>query len=323
MNNEPLLKVVDLEKEFPVKKTLFGGSRESVHAINRVSFNIERREVLGLAGESGSGKSTIGRTVLRLIEASAGSIYFKGRDIQKFSTKELKRFKCEAQIIFQDPFSSLDPKMTVSDILNEPFRIQGLYTSKSDVRERVLELLEAVSLPEHFLTRYPSELSGGQLQRIGIARALSVKPEFIVADEPVASLDVSIQAQIINLLDDLRNSLGLAMLFISHDLALMEHLSDRIAVLYLGHIVEIGPAKELCSNPLHPYTEALLSAVPEPDPKMKRSRIILRGEIPNPRNLPTGCPFRTRCPIAIPECAKAVPELRDMGNDHFVACIRV
>lgn len=318
----PLLEIRNLRKDYLIRRGFTNRVVGAVHAINDVSFNIAPGEVLGLAGESGSGKTTIGRAVLRLLEASSGEIIFDGADIRKFSPRRLREFRRIAQIVFQDPFASLDPKMTIEEILKEPLQVQNLCSSKEELQERVVALLNMVSLPQDYLKRLPAELSGGQRQRIGIARALSVKPQFIVADEPVASLDVSIQAQIVNLLDDLRTKLGLAILFISHDLAVMEHLSDRIAVLYLGRIMEIGPSRQLCSTPRHPYTEALLSAVPDPDPGRSQKRIILKGEIPNPRNLPSGCVFRTRCPIAVPECAKVVPPLREVAPGQMVACIR-
>ncbi len=321
-DGEILLNVRNLEKHYPIRRGFTGRTVGAVKAINDVSFSVNRHEVLGLAGESGSGKTTIGRTVLRLIEATAGEIMFNGEDVRSFSRKRLQTFRRDAQIIFQDPFASLDPKMTIEQILSEPFEVQDLCSSAAERRERVAKLLATVALPEDFLRRYPMELSGGQRQRIGIARALAVNPQFIVADEPVASLDVSIQAQIINLLDDLRSQYGLAMLFISHDLAVMEHLSDRIAVLYLGRIMEIGPARQLCSDPQHPYTEALLSAIPEPDPTQRRERIVLQGDLPNPRAIPSGCVFRSRCPRAIADCATVVPELREVKPGQFAACIR-
>jgi oligopeptide transport system ATP-binding protein len=259
---------------------------------------------------------------LRLIEPTSGVIRFNGTDITSLDAKRLRRFRRKAQIVFQDPFASLDPKMTIEAVVSEPLRIQGLCKGAGERRDRVVELLETVALSSEYLKRRPHELSGGQRQRVGIARALAVEPEFIVTDEPVSALDVSIQAQIINLLDDLKRRLGLSLLFISHDIAVMEYLSDRIAVLYLGRIMEIGPTAAICGNPKHPYTEALLSAVPNPDPASKSKRIVLKGDVPSPVAPPSGCVFRTRCPYAIAECAKAIPEFRNVGPDHLTACIR-
>jgi oligopeptide transport system ATP-binding protein len=318
----PLLEVRNLKKWYEVRRGPLSGVRGQVKAVDDVSFAIRPREVLGLAGESGSGKTTIGRAVLRLIEPTAGDIRFDGADVVKLDRKALRRFRRKAQIVFQDPFSSLDPRMTIEQIVGEPFQVQGLGLSRKERRERVVGLLETVALGAHYLDRHPHELSGGQRQRVGIARALAVEPSFLVADEPVSALDVSIQAQVVNLLDELKERFGLAMLFISHDIAVMEHLSDRIAVVYLGKIMEIGPTAEIVHRPKHPYTEALLSAVPDPDPALKRKRIVLQGDIPNPANPPSGCVFRTRCSYAIPACASAVPPLRAVGAEHATACIR-
>lgn len=317
---EPLLKVSRLTKQYRSRGGIFGGDRQVVNAVNDVSFDLGRNEVLGLAGESGSGKTTLGRCVLRLVEPTSGEIEFDGRSVPGMTSAELRAFRREAQIVFQDPFASLDPKMTIRRILSEPFRIQRLAQGRDELRRRVDDLLDQVSLPRSFADRYPAELSGGQRQRIGIARALAVNPRLVVADEPVASLDVSIQAQIINLFDDLREALGLSILFISHDLAVMEHISDRIAVLYLGRLMEIGPAEAVCSDPLHPYTEALISAVPEVDPGRRRERILLDGDIPNPRRMPSGCPFRTRCPKVAARCAEEIPQLREVAPRRRVAC---
>ena len=318
----PLLEVRNLNNWSVGRRGPRGGPRRHVKAVDGVSFAIRPREVLGLAGESGSGKTTIGRAVLRLIEPTAGDIRFDGTDVIRLDRKALRKFRRKAQIVFQDPFSSLDPRMTIEQIVGEPFQVQGLGFSRKERRERVIDLLETVALGAHYLERRPHELSGGQRQRVGIARALAVEPSFLVADEPVSALDVSIQAQVVNLLDELKERFGLAMLFISHDIAVMEHLSDRIAVVYLGKIMEIGPTAEIVHRPRHPYTEALLSAVPDPDPALKRKRIVLQGDIPNPADPPSGCVFRTRCPYAIPACASAVPPLRAVGADHSTACIR-
>lgn len=318
----PVLDVRGLRKWYEVRRGIIPRVVGNVKAVDGVSFAIGPNEVLGLAGESGSGKTTIGRSILRLVEPTAGEVIFKGTDVTRLDPRALRLFRRKAQIIFQDPYSSLDPRMTIEQTLSEPLQVQGLMPSRRERRERVVALLESVSLSGDFLNRRPRELSGGQRQRIGIARALAVDPELIVADEPVASLDVSIQAQIVNLLEDLRERLGLALLFISHDIAIMEHLSDRIAIVYLGRIMEIGPKRAVYDTPKHPYTEALLSAVPDPDPGARRRRIVLEGDIPSPANPPSGCVFRTRCRYAKPECAETVPALRPVGPGHYKACIR-
>ena len=320
--SEPLLQVRDLRKWYPVRGGIIPHARTNVRAVDGVSFDVRPGEVLGLAGESGSGKTTIGRCVLRLIEPTGGTVRFLGQDVAALSPRDLRLFRRSAQIVFQDPFSSLDPRMTVEQIVVEPLQVQGLLSDAKARRQRATELLETVALSSQHLMRKPHELSGGQRQRVGIARALSVSPSFVVADEPVASLDVSIQAQIVNLLSDLRARLGLSMLFISHDIAVMEHLSDRIAVVYLGRVMEIAPKRALIKSPKHPYTEALLSAVPDPHPAARRERIILEGDMPNPATPPSGCVFRTRCRYALPECAQAIPPLREVGPDHQTACIR-
>lgn len=318
----PLLEVKNLKKWFEIRGGVIARVMAHVKAVDDVSFQVKSREVLGLAGESGSGKTTIGRTILRLLDPTDGRIVFKGSDITELRSSELRAFRQQAQIIFQDPFASLDPRMKVQEIISEPLLVQKLVKTRKARIERVGELLETVAMTSEHMRRYPHELSGGQRQRVGIARALAVNPEFIVADEPVSALDVSIQAQVVNLLEDLKNRFDLSLLFIAHDIAVMEYLSDRIAVIYLGKIMEIAPSGELCRNPKHPYTEALLSAVPVPDPTVKRARIVLQGDIPNPINPPSGCVFRTRCPYAIPECAKTQPELREVSPGHFKACIR-
>jgi oligopeptide/dipeptide ABC transporter ATP-binding protein len=322
MTTSTILDVRHLRTWFDIRRGVIPHVVGHVKAVDDVSFAIRPNEVLGLAGESGSGKTTIGRSVLRLVEPTAGEVRFKGVDVTRLDARALRLFRRKAQIIFQDPYSSLDPRMTVEEIVAEPLRVQGLLPSRRARHERVVALLDSVSLSGDFLTRRPRELSGGQRQRVGIARALAVDPEFIVADEPVASLDMSIQAQIVNLLHDIRERLGLALLFISHDIAVMEHLSDRIAVMYLGKIMEIGPRRAICDTPRHPYTEALLSAVPDPDPARRRRRIVLEGDIPSPANPPSGCVFRTRCRYAQAACAETVPALRLVGADHYKACLR-
>ncbi|MDL2343717.1 dipeptide ABC transporter ATP-binding protein [Deinococcus sp. MIMF12] len=318
---ETLLEVNNLEKYFPIRGGLLSRVVGNVKAVNDVSFKLGRGEVVGLVGESGSGKTTAGRAILRLIEPTGGQVLFNGTDITRLSKGQMRDYRREMQIIFQDPFASLNPRMTVSDIIGEAMQIHNLHPGKDRV-DRIAELLAKVGLrPEH-MRRYPHEFSGGQRQRIGIARALAVNPSFIVADEPVSALDVSIQAQVVNLLQDLQEELGLTVLFIAHDLAVVEYICDRIIVMYLGRVMEIAPSRELNTNPKHPYTEALLSAAPVPDPTVKRQRIILEGDIPSPINPPSGCVFRTRCRYAIDDCAKIIPELREVGPQHFKACIR-
>ena len=319
---EPLLVVENLRTWFEIRRGVIPRAIGAVRAVDDVSFTVRSKEVLGLAGESGSGKSTIGRSILRLIEPTSGRIAFGGEDVRALGPEALRRFRRKAQIVFQDPFAALDPRMTVAEIVAEPLRVQGLYVVPRARQDRVVSLLESVGLSAEFLPRKPDQMSGGQRQRVVIARALAVDPLFIVADEPVSALDVSVQAQIINLLEDLKERLGLAMLFISHDIAVMEYLSDRIAVIYLGRLMEVGPSEELCRNPKHPYTEALLSAVPDPDPSRRGTRVLLSGDIPSPANPPSGCVFRTRCPYAKRECAQVVPPLRAVAPDRYVACLR-
>ncbi|SPJ25841.1 ABC transporter ATP-binding protein [Palleronia abyssalis] len=316
-----LLEVDHLQMNFPIHGGLLGRVKAEVRAVNDVSFRIGAGEVVGLVGESGSGKTTVGRTLLRLEEATSGSVRFDGTDILQLPGDKMRAFRKRMQIIFQDPFASLNPRDKVREILGHPLKLHRI-GSASDRTDRIVSLLGKVGLGAEHLDRYPHEFSGGQRQRIGIARALAVEPEFIVADEPVSALDVSIQAQVINLLQDLCKDLGLTMLFIAHDLGIVEHFCDRVIVMYLGRIVETGPASAIYARPNHPYTKALLSAVPQPVPGGRKDRVILKGEIPSPINPPSGCVFRTRCPMASVECASVVPPLKTVGlDDHLSACI--
>jgi peptide/nickel transport system ATP-binding protein len=317
--SEPLLQVEHLKKYFPITGGVFSRTVGHVKAVDDVSFHINKGESLGLVGESGCGKSTIGRTILRLHEKTSGNVLFKGQDIYKLPKQELRNLRPKIQIVFQDPYSSLNPRVKVGDAIGEALLDHGL-VSHRELKERVLETMNICGLASYQYNRYPHEFSGGQRQRIGIARALIMNPEFIVADEPVSALDVSIQAQIINLLSDLQKDKGLTYLFISHDLSVVEHLCDRVGVMYLGSMVEMAPKRELFRNPLHPYTKALMSAIPIPDPTLKRDRVVLKGDIPSPANPPSGCKFHTRCPIASDICKQQVPEYKDVGSEHFVAC---
>jgi len=319
MSAEVLVEVNRLKKYFPITGGVFQRKVGDVKAVDDVSFQIYKGESFGLVGESGCGKSTIGRTILRLLDKTDGEVRFNGTDIHTLPSDQIRKLRPRMQIVFQDPFSSLNPRIKIGEAIGEALLDHGLIDRK-DLKDRVIETLKICGLAEYHYDRYPHEFSGGQRQRIGIARALILNPDFIVADEPVSALDVSIQAQIINLLSDLQEKRQLTYLFISHDLSVVEHLCSRIGVMYLGSMVEMATTDELFSNPLHPYTKALLSAVPIPDPTIKRERIVLQGDIPSPANPPTGCKFHTRCPLAADKCRQAVPEYRDMGGQHYVAC---
>jgi oligopeptide transport system ATP-binding protein len=318
---DPLLRVNELVKNFSVRGGLFSRELDVVHAVDGVSFEIGAGQTLGLVGESGSGKSTTGRCILRLIEPTAGEVWFEGKNVTALGRDALRTLCRDMQIIFQDPFASLNPRMTVGAIIGEALTIHGLAKSRKEFEQRIVDLLETVGLQPDHMRRYPHEFSGGQRQRIGIARALAVEPKLIICDEPVSALDVSIQAQVINLLEDLQQEFGLTYLFIAHDLSVVEHISTRVAVMYLGRVVEIASARDLYTSPLHPYTEALLSAVPVPDPNAKRQRIMLQGDIPSPIRPPSGCHFHTRCPIRqLPLCSQEVPPLKETSPGHRVAC---
>ena len=312
-----LVEVRDLKQYFTVKSGML--DKLQLKAVDGVSFDIDEGETLGLVGESGCGKTTVGRMILHLYKPTAGEVFFDGKPV---TDKTIDGFRKDMQIVFQDPYSSLNPRMTVSDIIGEPLDLHKLYANKKERQERIAELLTLVGLNSEHANRYAHEFSGGQRQRIGIARALAVNPKFIVCDEPVSALDVSIQAQIINTFEELQEKLGIAYLFIAHDLLVVQHMSRRIAVMYLGRIVEIGPSMDVITKPIHPYTESLISAIPMPDPEMARhkNRIVLEGDVPSPLHMPAGCPFRTRCRYATPECAESRPELREIEPGRFVAC---
>jgi oligopeptide/dipeptide ABC transporter ATP-binding protein len=318
----PLLSIRHLKTWFQAPGGFLRPKSGPVRAVDDVSFDISRGEVVGLVGESGSGKTTIGRSILRLVPATAGEIRFEDKDVVGLSAAEFQPYRRRMQFIFQDPYASLDPRKTVGGIIGEALSIHRLAGGKSQRRARIVELLQQVGLDAGTMARYPHEFSGGQRQRIGIARALAVDPEFIVADEPVSALDVSVQAQIVNLIQELQEQLGLTMLFVAHDLSVIEHLCDRIVVMYLGKVMEVAPKAALFARPRHPYTKALLSAVPQIDPRVKKQRIILEGDVPSPIDPPSGCVFRTRCPLAIEACAEIVPPPVSVGEGHLAACIR-
>lgn len=319
IEDKNLIRVLNLKKYFPVKRSIFGKQIGYVHAVDDITFEVKAGETFGLVGESGCGKTTLGRTILRLIEPSDGKIFFKNHEITKIKGEELRRVRKHIQIIFQDPYSSLNPRLKVSSIVSEGL-VAHKIGNKEERQARVKDVLEKVGLDSRCLNKYPNEFSGGQRQRICIARAIVLNPQFIVCDEPVSSLDVSIQAQIINLLMDLQEKLGLSYLFISHDLAVVEHISKNVGVMYLGEIVELASKEKIFKNPLHPYTQALLSAVPQIDPATKQKKIILSGDVPSPVNIPSGCRFHTRCPKVFERCKREMPQLKNVDNDHQVRC---
>jgi len=317
---QPLVQVRNLRKHFPVKKGVFRRTVAQVKAVDDVSFDVMPGETLGLVGESGCGKTTAGRSILRLIQPTAGEVLFEGEDVLAADREKLRKMRRHMQIIFQDPYASLNPRMSVADIVGEGLKVHGVVKKRNEMEERVAQLLEKVKLDPSYVNRYPHEFSGGQRQRIGIARALSLDPKFIVCDEAVSALDVSIQAQIINLLVQLREELGLAFLFVAHDLSVVEHISHRVAVMYLGKIVEEAPTGDVFTNPKHPYTQSLLSAVPQANPTARRERIVLKGDVPSPIAPPPGCPFHTRCPRVMDVCKTEVPPLKQFGPGHTYTC---
>ncbi len=319
VSDEILLEVNDLVKHFPIRGGVFSRTVGNIRAVDGISFFVRKGETLGLVGESGCGKTTAGKVVLRLEEPTSGEVIFEGKNIVELGREGMRNLRREMQIIFQDPYSSLNPRMTVGNIIGEALEIHGLARGKAK-EKRVKELLETVGLTAHHMRRYPHEFSGGQRQRIGVARALAVDPKLIICDEPVSALDVSIQAQVINLMEDLQNEFNLTYLFIAHDLSVVKHISDRVAVMYLGKIVELAEKTELYRNPIHPYTQALLSAIPVPNPTYERERIILKGDVPSPANPPSGCRFHTRCPYVMDICKEEEPEYKDWGDEHFAAC---
>ncbi|MCI6693237.1 MULTISPECIES: ABC transporter ATP-binding protein [unclassified Clostridium] len=321
MSNEILIEVKNLKKYFPVKNEFLGGEKKFVKAVDGVSFNIRKGETFGLVGESGCGKSTLGRSITRLYDITEGDILFEGTNIAKLSKKEMNSFYRKIQTIFQDPYSSLNPNMTVRELVNEPLALHTKL-SKDERNKKIKKLLEMVGLSESDMDKFPYEFSGGQRQRIGVARAISTEPDFILCDEPISALDVSIQAQVVNMLEDLQKELKLTYLFVAHDLSMVKHISDRIGVMYLGKIVEISDSNELYKNPLHPYTKALLSAIPIADPKKaKKSEIsLIKGDVPSPIDIPTGCRFHTRCPYATEKCKIVEPEMKEIEKNHFVSC---
>jgi oligopeptide/dipeptide ABC transporter ATP-binding protein len=322
--DETMVEVKNLKMYFPITRGLLRRKVADIKAIDDISFKINKHETLGLVGESGCGKTTVGRCVLRLYQPTSGSIIFNGTDISKMPERKIKHFRKDMGVIFQDPFGSLNPRQTAGSIVGDPLKVHHMAAGK-ELTDRVVELFRIVGLDPGMMNRVPHEFSGGQRQRIGVARALACRPSLIICDEPISALDVSIQAQIINLLEELQETMGLTYLFIAHDLAVVQHISDRVAVMYLGRIVELTDSGELYENPLHPYTRALLSAIPIPDPRLEktRTRIVLKGEVPSPVNPPPGCHFHPRCHMAIDECSQHRPELRDIGGGHYVACIRV
>lgn len=315
----PIVEVRNVKKYFPMKGGIFNRKQNVVKAVDGISFSIKRGETFGIVGESGSGKSTLGQTILRLTEPTAGNVYYEGEDISHLSQQDMRTYRRHMQMVFQDPFSSLNPRMRVGELIEEPMVVHQ-YANAADRRNRVRSLLGTVGLPAEAADKFPHEFSGGQRQRIGIARSLSIQPKFIIADEPVSALDVSIQSQILNLISDLQDEFDLTYLFIAHDLSVVKHISDRIGVMYLGKMMELSPKRKLFDNPLHPYTRSLLSAIPIPNPHLKRERIILKGDIPSPVNPPSGCVFRTRCPVAFERCKAEIPMLQHAGEGHYVAC---